>query len=173
MRGGSRKRALKLHDRSEELLRDISGPSAPIAEVVASLMQELGDYDEDAGEVITEEAKAALMLAFLRGYTLRLACEVAIEVPMPDDDPGACVVGLMELVHDDAWFFQHAFPPGDDIWFRLAVPFHSLTVAMIHEHDRDAPIWPMDVVDDLLRTGYLAAHVDACFDLKPTYRGAG
>jgi hypothetical protein len=170
MRRGSRKQALELYDRSEELAREITAPSDAISGVVANLLQELGDYDEAADVAITEEAKRILMFTFLRGYAWRLASDVAVDVPMPDgdaSDPGACLLGLMDLGHDDAWFFRHAFPQGDNVWFRLAVPFHSLTVAMLHEDDHDAPIWPMEVIDDLLRTGYLGGHVDQWFHLEP------
>ena len=105
MLGGSRRAALKLHDRADELLREIAAPSAPVTDAIMELIDAMGDYDEDAGEVITEAAKDVLKFSFLRGYTLRLASHQPIEVPMPDEDPTTCVVLLMNQVSDDDWFY--------------------------------------------------------------------
>jgi hypothetical protein len=44
----------------------------------------IGDYDEDAGEVIDQQAKDALRLAVLRGYALRMASRTPVEVPPLD-----------------------------------------------------------------------------------------
>jgi hypothetical protein len=50
MLGGSRRAALKLHDRADELLREIAAPSAPVADAIVELIDAMGDFDEDAGE---------------------------------------------------------------------------------------------------------------------------
>jgi excisionase family DNA binding protein len=46
------------------------------------LIDSMGDYDEDAGEVITDAAKQMLVLTFMRGYTIRMASDQPIEAEL-------------------------------------------------------------------------------------------
>ena len=47
MLGGSRRAELKLHDRADQLLRELAAPSAPVSEAIEELIDAMGDYDED------------------------------------------------------------------------------------------------------------------------------
>jgi hypothetical protein len=170
MLGGSRRTALKLHDRADELLRHIAAPSAPVSDAVTELIDSMGDYDEDAGEVITEAAKQVLVFTFMRGYTLRLASEQPIEVPLPDEDPTACVLELMAPAVDDTWFYAHAFPQGPKVWEKLTQAFAPVANSMLLEDQPDGPIFPTEVIDQMLRAGYMGAQVDEGFQLRPVYR---
>lgn len=170
MLGGSRRAALKLQDRADELLREIAAPSAPVTEASVELIDAMGDFDEDAGEVITEAAKDVLKFSFMRGYTLRLASDQPIDVPMPDGDPTTSVVLLMNEVSDDGWFYARAFPQGPKVWERLASASAQVANAMLLEDQPEGPVFPAEVIDQVVRGGYLGGHVDEWFDLRPVYR---
>ena len=170
MAGSSRRRALKLHDRAEELLSEIGAPSAPLTDAVMEFMAAVGDYDEGADEVITESAKSALMLSVMRGYTLRMASQEPLHFELPAEDPGGCLFSLAKVAFDDAWFFSAAFPQGSKVWQRLCGPYGRVVNAILLEDQPEGPIWPDEVIDDTVRIGYLACCVDEWFDLKPAYR---
>lgn len=170
MLGGSRRTALKLHERADELLRELGASSAPVTDSIMGLLDAMGDYDEDAGEVITEAAKDIIKFTFMRGYTLRLASDRPIEVPMPDEDPSVCASKFMARADDDAWFYGEAFPQGPKVWERLVQSFAPVANAMLLEEQPDGPIFPSEVIDHVLRAGYMGGHVDEWFQLRPMYR---
>jgi hypothetical protein len=169
--GSSGRKALRFHEKSDELLAQMSAPSPALSAAVMDFMEEMGDYDGDAGEVITEDAKGVLMFTFMRGYTLRLASALPIEVPIPDDyEPAEALLELSEQASDDRWFFSVAFPEGRKTWEKLTKVFHGTTVKMLREDNPTGPTWPRKVIDDMLRMGYMGGHVDQWFDLPPMYR---
>jgi hypothetical protein len=120
--------------------------------------------------VITEAAKDVLRFSFLRGYTLRRASDQPIDVPMPDEDPTTSAVLLMNQVSDDGWFYGRAFPQGPKVWERLASAFAQVANAMLLEDQPEGPVFPAEVIDHMVRGGYMGGHVDEWFDLRPVYR---
>jgi hypothetical protein len=170
MLGATRREALKLHDRAEEVLRELAAPSAPTTNALMEVLDAIGDYDEDAGEVITDAAKQVIMFSFMRGYCVRLASNRPIEVSMPDGDPEAAAVMLIAEIRDDAWFFSRVFPQGRKVWDRITIPFATVANQMLLEEQPDGPTFPVEAIDDMLRAGYIAGHVDEWFGLRPVYR---
>lgn len=162
--------ALKLHDRADVFLRDVVAPSAPVAEAVMEFFDALGDYDEDAGLDITEAAKGVLMFSVMRGYTLRMASQEPLHLELPDEPPGDCLGALLVESFRDEWFFGVAFPQGAKVWRRLQGPFASVANRMLLETDPSSATWPGEVIDDVLRVGYVACCVDEWFRLEPARR---
>jgi hypothetical protein len=111
-----------------------------------------------------------LKFTFMRGYTLRLASDQPIEAPMLAEDPTACTLRLIEQAPDDEWFYGQAFPPGRTVWERLTQTFVQAANSMLLEEQPDGPIFPSEVIDHVLRAGYMGGHVDEWFQLRPMYR---
>lgn len=63
-----------------------------------------------------------------------------------------------------------AFPQGAKVWRRLSWPFAQVANAMLLEIQPDGPTWPAEVVDQVVRIGYIACCIDEWFDLRPAYR---
>jgi hypothetical protein len=170
MLGSTRRTALKLHDRADQLLHELSAPSAPVTEAIIDLLDAVGDYDQDAGEPITEPAKQILRFTFMRGYALRLASDRPVEVEMPDDYPESCATILFADAPEDDWFFSVAFPQGAKVWEVLTDAFTRVAKSMLLEDEPDSAVWPREVIDHVLRCGYAGACVDEWFQLEPMYR---
>lgn len=140
-----------------------------MTEAITDILEAIGDYDDGADEVITPSAKRILMFSFMRGYALRLASDRAIEVVVENDDPEIAAIELMNQASDDDWFYHRAFPQGRRVWEPPATAFAEVANAMLLEDQPDGPIFPPEVIDHMVRSGYMGGHVDEWFGLRPFY----